>query len=103
MCFEIPSCLYLYAEISCVDYYTYTQKLLVKIISVFECHLIVCINSVKEYITCAYLIFVVHKMCLCVSGNLDLQFKTFANSQYIDDAPSDDDVSKIEEKTQSRF
>lgn len=44
-----------------------------------------------------------HKMCLCVSGNLDLQFKTFANSQYIDDAPNDDDVSSIEEKTQSKF
>jgi hypothetical protein len=59
VCFEIPSCLYLYAEISCDDYYT--QKLLVKIISVLECHLIFCINSVKEYITCAYLIFVVIK------------------------------------------
>jgi len=75
----------------------------VKIISVLECHLIVCINSVKKYITCAYLIFVVHKMHLRVSGNLDLQFKTFANSQYIDDVPSDDDVSSMEEMTQSRF
>jgi len=85
------------------NYYTYTQKLLVKIISILECHLIFCINSVKEYITCACLIFVVHKMCLCVSGNLDLQFKTFANSQYIDDAASDDDVSSKEEMTQSTF
>jgi len=49
------------------------------------------------------ILFVVHKMCLCVSGNLDLQFKTFANAQYIDDAPSEDDVSTIEEMTQSRF
>jgi len=83
--------------------YIYTQKFLVKVISVLECHLIVFINSVKEYITCEYLIFVIHKMCLCVSGNLDLQFKTFANSQYIDDAPSDDDVSSREGMTQSRF
>jgi len=42
-------------------------------------------------------------MCVCVSGNQDLQFKTFANSQFIDDAPSDDDVTSIEEMTQSRF
>jgi hypothetical protein len=47
--------------------------------------------------------FVIDKMCVCVSGNLALQFKTFANSQYICDTPSDDNVSSIEEMTQSRF
>jgi hypothetical protein len=73
----------------------------VTIISVLECHLILYI--IQLYITCVCLLFVVHKVCLCVSGNLALHSKTFPNSQYIDDAPSDDDISNIEEMTQSKF
>lgn len=70
-----------------------------------EYHLVLCINSVIKYIMCTYLLLVVHKTCLFVSGNLALHSKTFARSQYIDDAPSDEDdnVSSIEKMTQSKF